>query len=44
MQKVTYKFKVLRKQHSIILVNAVTIETNLFADIENWPLQGGGFC
>ena len=31
MQKITHKFKVLRKQHSIILVNPVTIENNLFA-------------
>ena len=28
MQKITHKFKVLRKQHSIILVNPVTMENN----------------
>ena len=50
MQKITHKFKVLRKQHSesvsggfpsyfsIILVNPMEIENNLFADIENWLL------
>ena len=38
MQKITHKVKVLRKQHSIILVNPVTIENNLFADIEDWLL------
>ena len=31
MQKITHKFKVLRKQRSMILVNPVTIEKNLFA-------------
>ena len=36
MLKITHKFKVLRKQHSIILVNPVTIENDLFADIRNW--------
>ena len=38
IQKITHKFKVLRKQHSIILVNPMKIENNLFADIENWLL------
>ena len=28
MQKMPHKFKVLRKQHSMILVNPVTIEKN----------------
>ena len=44
MQKTTHKFEALRKQHSIILVNPVTDENNLFAGNENWLLQGGGFC
>ena len=34
MQKITHKFKLLRKEHSMILVNPVTIENYLFADIE----------
>ena len=38
MQKITHKFKVLRKQYSMILVKPVTIENNLIADIENWLL------
>ena len=28
MQKIPHKFKVLRKQHSMILVNPVTIENH----------------
>ena len=28
MQKIPHKFKVLRKQHSMILVNPVTIDNN----------------
>ena len=38
MQKITHRFKVLRKQHSIILVKPVTIENKHFEDIENWLL------
>ena len=36
MQKITHKYKVLKKQHSIIFVNPVTIENYPFADIQNW--------
>ena len=38
MQKITHKFKVLRKQHSMILLNPVTIENNLFALKKHWKL------
>ena len=34
MQKITHKFKVLRKQLSIILVNPVKIENDLFETLK----------